>query len=223
MEVLCPEKLPDFAQDFAAFALEAGAPRVSDISASRKRPDQDLDTTLVAGMFFQVLLEAEKLPASNSERVSFLRKGAKNYLVTRLAGRISLNQFFRLLNLIEEEALHYFQRRTGEWVGLKALTPPKPEPPPRGKPVQGEKLRQALAQLPLTPQGRRRLTREGLLDFLRETEGGWFRLLDFEARFQVNKKTAWTYLNLLLKENILEHNGEKANKVRYALAPRFRG
>jgi hypothetical protein len=223
MEVLCPEKLPGFAEDFAAFALDAGMPRVSDVSASRKRPDQDLDTTLVAGMFFQVLMEAEKLPASNTERVSFLRKGAKNYLVTRLAGRISLTQFFRLLNLIEEEALHYFQRRTGEWVGLKALTPTQPEPARQGKPVRVEALRQTLAQLPLTPQGRRRLTKEGLFEFLRETQGGWFRLLDFEARFQVNKKTAWTYLNLLLKQDILEHNGEKANKVRYALAPRFRG
>ncbi|MEW6388514.1 MAG: hypothetical protein AB1491_13450 [Thermodesulfobacteriota bacterium] len=223
MEALCPEKLPDFVEDFTAFALEAGAPRVSDVSASRKRSDQDLDTTLVAGMFFQVLMEAEKLPASNTERVSFLRKGAKNYLVTRLAGRISLNQFFRLLNLIEEEALHYFQRRRGEWVGLKAMAPPKAEPPRPEKPVRAETLRQALAQLPITPKGRRRLTLEGLFDFLRETQGRWFRLLDFEARFQVNKKTAWTYLNLLLKQNILEHNGEKANKVRYALAPRFRG
>ena len=59
-------------------------------------------------------------------------------------------------------------------------------------------------------------------EFLRLTGGRWFKLLDFEAHFQVNKKTAWSYLNLLLTEGLLEHNGEKANRVRYALAPPFR-
>ena len=58
MEALCPEKLPAFAEDFAAFALDAGVPRVSDISVSRNRPEEGLDTALVAGMFFQVLMEA---------------------------------------------------------------------------------------------------------------------------------------------------------------------
>jgi alkylated DNA nucleotide flippase Atl1 len=67
-------------------------------------------------------------------------------------------------------------------------------------------------------KGRRKLTPETLGDFLQETEGRWFRLLDFEVRFQVNKKTAWGYLNLLLQEGVLTHNGEKANRVRYALA-----
>jgi hypothetical protein len=37
----------------------------------------------------------------------------------------------------------------------------------------------------------------------------------------VNKKTAWGYLNLLLQEGVLTHNGEKANRVRYALAAPF--
>ena len=45
--------------------------------------------------------------------------------------------------------------------------------------------------------------------------------MDFEVHFQVNKKTAWTYLNLLLTAGLLEHNGEKANKARYILAPPF--
>ena len=66
-----------------------------------------------------------------------------------------------------------------------------------------------------------KLTPETLGEYLRETEGRWFRLLDFEARFQVNKKTAWGYLNLLLQEGVLTHNGEKANRVRYALAAPF--
>jgi hypothetical protein len=36
------------------------------------------------------------------------------------------------------------------------------------------------------------------------------RLMDFETHFQVNKKTAWSYLNLLLTAGILKHNGENA-------------
>ena len=70
-------------------------------------------------------------------------------------------------------------------------------------------------------KGRRKLTPETLGDYLRETQSRWFRLLDFEARFKVNKKTAWGYLNLLLQEGVLTHNGEKANRVRYALAAPF--
>ena len=74
----------------------------------------------------------------------------------------------------------------------------------------------------LPEKGRRKITPENLTEFLRETEGRWFRVLDFEARFQVNKKTAWAYLNLLLEEGILVHNGEKANRVRYSLAGPFK-
>ena len=83
-------------------------------------------------------------------------------------------------------------------------------------------MRQALAKAPLPVKGRRKLTPETLGEYLRETEGLWFRLLDFEARFKVNKKTAWGYLNLLLQEGVLTHNGEKANRVRYALAAPFK-
>ena len=88
--------------------------------------------------------------------------------------------------------------------------------------IDGEALRQALARLPLPLKGNRKLAPETLWDFLTLNRGGWFRLLDFEAHFQVNKKTAWSYLNLLLTEGLLEHNGEKANKVRYILAPLFK-
>ena len=89
-------------------------------------------------------------------------------------------------------------------------------------PVQSEVLGQALAKIPLAVKGRRKLTPETLEDYLRDTEGRWFRLLDFEARFKVNKKTAWGYLNLLLQEGVLTHKGEKANPVRYALAAPFK-
>jgi alkylated DNA nucleotide flippase Atl1 len=167
-----------------------------------------------------VVIEASRLPTGSQERVSFIRKRAKDYLVTQLAGQITLSQFYRLLNLIEEEAGLYFARQ--DWSGGKAaLREPREDSPPPPEPVKSEALRQALAKIALPLKGRRKLTPETLRDYLRETQGRWFRLLDFEARFNVNKKTAWGYLNLLLQEGVLTHNGEKANRVRYALAAPF--
>jgi hypothetical protein len=222
MELFCPARVNEFEDDFAIWTLSAGSLGVSEKSPVFPPSRSGLDTTLVAGMFFQVVMEASRLPVGTQERVSFIRKKAKDYLVTQLAGQITLSQFYRLLNLIEEEAGHYFARL--DWSGVRAGVQeargssgaaPKPEP------VKGEALRQALARMPLPVKGRRKLTPETLWDFLRQTEGGWFRLLDFEARFQVNKKTAWGYLTLLLQKGVLVHNGEKANRVRYALATPF--
>ena len=219
--VACPEKLPDFAEDFADFALTAGAWQVAEKTDFFQPRDQGLDTTLVAGMFFQVLVEASSLPAGAGERISFIRKKAKDFLVNRLAGQITLSQFYRLLNLIEEKAGHYCHQLEMDWIGRPVLEIDLPEPP-RPEPVNVEELRQGLSRVALPLKGRRKLTPETLLEFLRGTQGNWFRLLDLEAAFKVNKKTAWSYLNLLLTENILEHNGEKANRVRYALAGSFR-
>ncbi len=219
ISLLVPEKLADFADDFAEFSLVAGTLRVAEKAASPLSAT-GLDTTLVAGMFFEVLTDAEQLPARPRERVSFVRKKAKDYLVTRLAGQITLSQFYRLLNLIEQKVEYYFEHRTTDWLVAprrrETLGLPGPEP------VEGKALRQALDSLSLALKGKRKITSESLYGFLGRKGAAWFRLLDFEAHLRVNKKTAWTYLNLLLQEGILEHNGEKANKVRYILAPPFR-
>jgi hypothetical protein len=226
--LFCPGELPRFEADFAAWALDAGLPRAAEKAAVRKEPERGLDTTLVAGMFFRVLLEASRLPASAPERVAFVRRGAKDFLVNRLAGQITLSQFYRLLSLIEEQAEHYFRSLEEGWLaqgsGLNALPGGETKAaPPAPDPVKAEALRRALAALPLPRKGRRKVTPETLWLFLRDTGGSWFRLLDLEAHFQVDKKTAWSYLNLLLKAGILAHNREKANRVRYMLAPPFLG
>lgn len=217
-----PQKLADFADDFADFALGAGVPLVSEKLTYQRPESPGLDTTLVAGMFFEVLLDASRLPVAPRERVSFVRKRAKDYLVTRLAGQITLSQFYRLLNLIEAKVGYYFEHLAEGWTGALPSREAAPLPESDAEPVNGEALRQSLARLSLPLKGKRKLTPETLEDFLLQTRGRWFRLLDFEAHFQVNKKTAWSYLNLLLTEGLLEHNGEKANKVRYILAPTFR-
>jgi hypothetical protein len=215
-----PDKLTDFSDDFAAFALVAGVPGAAENLAQPRPATTGIETTLVAGMFFEVLMDAARLPAGPRERVSFVRKRAKDYLVTRLAGQITLSQFYRLLNLIETKAGDYFQHLTDDWTGpsrpREAALSAAPET------VDAAALSEALARLTLPLKGRRKFTPETLEDFLYRTGGRWFKLLDLETHFQVNKKTAWSYLNLLLSEGVLEHNGEKANKVRYALAPAFR-
>ncbi len=215
MATLRPEKLATFSEDFAALAISGGLIRAEESLALHRPRSQTLDTTLVAGMFFQVLREAEKLPVSTPERVSFIRRQAKSYLATRLAGQIPLSQFFRLLNLIEENVQSYFEEARGSWVGSKTSHPKAPAPASPEEIMQDKALRQALNNLPLLPKGRRKLTSTALVDFLQETGGSWFRLMDFEARFAVNKKTAWAYLSQLMQAGILKHNGEKANKVRY--------
>jgi hypothetical protein len=225
LELFSPAQLDDFEDDFAAWTLSAGALGVAEKSYALTPPAHGLDTTLVSGMFFQVVMEASRLPTGSQERVSFIRKRAKDYLVTQLAGQITLSQFYRLLTLIEAEAGLYFARHdwSGGKSGLRETWEACPPPPPLlPEAVKSEALRQALAKVPLPVKGRRKLTPETLGEYLRETEGRWFRLLDFEARFKVNKKTAWGYLNLLLQEGVLTHNGEKANRVRYALAAPFK-
>jgi alkylated DNA nucleotide flippase Atl1 len=220
LELFSPTQVEEFNDDFADWTLSAGALGVSENSYALVPPGRCLDTTLVAGMFFQVMMEASRLPAGPQERVSYVRKRAKDYLVTQLAGQITLSQFYRLLNLIEEEVEVYFSKNDRS-AGRPSLVEAS-RPRPLREMVKSDALRQALATIGLPEKGRRKLTPETLADFLRETEGRWFRLLDFETRFQVNKKTAWAYLNLLLQEGILVHNGEKANRVRYALSGHFK-
>ncbi|MBM4275140.1 MAG: hypothetical protein FJ134_11865 [Deltaproteobacteria bacterium] len=213
-----PAHLDLFADDFSHWASGAGAPLAAE-GALRPR-EEGLDTTLVAGMFFRVLMDASRLPVSLPERVSFVRKEAKNYLVKHLSGQITLSQFYRLLNLIEENVLHYFQRQKADWLGSEMAPGEKRQLPDIPRAPQAEALRQALARVELPPKGRK-LTRDKLEDFLLATQGRWFRVLDLERQFQVNKKTAWSCLHLFLEAGILEHNGAKANRARYALCQQF--
>jgi alkylated DNA nucleotide flippase Atl1 len=223
LELFSPDQVEEFDDDFADWSLSAGTLGVSENSYASYGlvpPERGLDTTLVAGMFFQVMMDASRLPAGTQDRVTFVRKKAKDYLVTQLAGQITLSQFYRLLSLIEAEVGVYFSKN--DWSGGRPHLVEASRPRPQLELVKSDILRQALAAIGLPEKGRRKLTPETLGDFLKETEGRWFRLLDFETKFQVNKKTAWACLNLLLQEGILVHNGEKANRARYALAGPFK-
>jgi len=247
LRVLAPEQVLKFERDFGLWAANPARLAVRECfvgedltyslgnRSSKKREQsfstvapQGLDTTLVAGMFLQVILEAEHLPGNTLERTNFVKQAVKNFLVQRLAGQITLSQFFRLVQIIEHEVTYYFHRLQGEWLSSPATPYAQPAPAltssykiASSAPIQIYNLRLALNLLPLPHQANRKLSPEGLLDFLVKSEGRWFRLLDFESQFRLNKKTAWTYLTLLLHHDILRHNEEKANKVRYALSLKF--
>jgi hypothetical protein len=247
LRLLAPEQAQKFAQDFGLWAANPSGLAVRErlvgedvtyalgnYSAPNRQqpfptmPPQGLDTTLVAGMFLQVILEAEHLPGNTLERTSFVKQAVKNFLVQRLAGQITLSQFFRLVQIIEHEVTYYFHRLQGEWLTPPEISYAQPALALTGSctiaspaPVRLYDLRLALNRLPLPHQANRKLSPEGLLDFLVKSEGRWFRLLDFESQFRLNKKTAWTYLTLLLHHDILRHNDGKANKVRYALSAKF--
>jgi hypothetical protein len=241
LQELAPDQAADFNQEFDLWcANQAGLSVRENVggvyflgdrttkATERSLPRQGLDTTLVAGMFFQVILEAEHLPGNILERTSFVKQAVKNFLVQRLAGQITLSQFFRLVQIIENEVTYYFHRLQGEWLSADEAVQVKSPPEPgagyavaMAPSLHTYDLRLALSRLPLPHQANRKLSPDGLFDFLVKSEGRWFRLLDFESHFRLNKKTAWTYLTLLLHHDILRHNEEKANKVRYALAQKF--
>ena len=55
----------------------------------------------------------------------------------------------------------------------------------------------------------------------RVSRGAGFRLRDFEGHFQVDRKTAWEYVQKLLQAGLLVHNQGHSSAVRYQVAPRF--
>ena len=71
----CPGKLADFADDFSDFTLQAGALQAGERLAYQRPSGSGLDTTLVAGMFFEVLRERRRLPAGRGAGLLCADKG----------------------------------------------------------------------------------------------------------------------------------------------------
>ena len=219
LELFAPSQVEEFDDDFADWTLSAGSLGVSEnsyASYGTVPPGRGLDTTLVAGMFFQVMLESSRLPASTRNGSLSSANGPKTIWSPNWPGRSPCPNSTVCSTLSKKRWGSISPRMIGREASLNWWKPAGPglsrswsKATPCARPwPPSAYLKKAGASL----------SAETLGDFLRETEGRWFRLLDFESRFQVNKKTAWGYLNLLLQEGILVHNGEKANRVRYALA-----
>ena len=73
--------------------------------------------------------------------------------------------------------------------------------------------------LPRRPQ--RKLQPERLADFCRLAQCCWFRVKDFAQYFDIDRKTAWEYVQKLQEAGLLIHNQGRSAAVRYRLADHF--
>jgi hypothetical protein len=194
-------------------------------------PDQEkLDRALVAGLLLETILDALEAPCHDQARPGAVKARLKYNLAMHLAGRVSLDQFRGLLRLLDRWFPYYYPlvspalapaevRDEGGTFGLPEIAAVVSPNVLREEELKDWLDRQVREILPQRPH--RKLNPSLLLEFLRRTRGGWFRLRDFEAHFGIDRKTAWEYLKKLQDVGLLEHNGGRSAAVRYCLAERF--
>jgi hypothetical protein len=192
--------------------------------------EEKLDRALVAGLMLEVILETAGSPVDPQTRRRLVKTRLKDTLVTHLAGRVTLDRFHHLLRQLDHWFPLYYPLITrgspkgpGPVPGPGRAAPAAPAPPARTV-LQEDRLRawfkeEARGLLPRRPH--RKLNRDKLWEFLLLTQGGWFRLKDFEQHFGVDRKTAWEYLQKLLAAGLLRHNQRRSAAVRYGLGTRF--
>jgi hypothetical protein len=194
--------------------------------------EEKLDRALVAGLMLELFLETAGSPLDPETRRHLVKTRLKDTLVTHLAGRVTLDRFHHLLRKLDHWFPFYYPLITAHsskgptptaGPGRGPLTRPVPFPPARGA-LRADRLRVWLNDkgrdlLPRRPH--RKLNVSKLWEFLIGTQGGWFRLRDFEQHFGVDRKTAWEYLRKLLAAGLLRHNQKHSAAVRYALKTRF--
>jgi hypothetical protein len=186
--------------------------------------EEPLDRALVAGLMLDAALEAAPWPRDPQAQGRTLKIRVQEALLSYLAGRITLDRFHTLINILERSFSYYFPLVT-------SLLPRPARPPaaiqaapgvPGSRAVSGGLLAEALAIQKIIPKRpRSKLTGPKLQDFLYGTGGIWFRLRDFQEHFGVDRKTAWEYVQKFLQAGLLVHNLGRAAAVRYGLADRF--
>ena len=211
---------------------------------------EKLDRALVAGLILEVVLDQVDLPDGLQARQHLIKTRIQDYLVQHLAGRVSLDRFRTLAQnldgwfdfyyplLVPEgqsaaakpAALSYCAREPQAVYRLHEPqnTPPGPKaaagsPVPRHHACLDKLLDSWLeaAKTDIPHRSHRKLTPGKLRSFLRQSAGRWFRLRDFERYIQMDRKTAWDYLQQFLQTGLLCHNRKNSAAVRYCLAPSF--
>ncbi len=204
-------------------------PRVWQAAKAWPRTEQEfLDRLLVAGLLLETVLDLPDSPRDHEDHRRLTKTRLKQNLVSHLAGRVTLDHFRFLVRSLENWFSFYYPllapapaRPAG--VRDRDSGPERPSHPPR-QPLREQTLRSWLARQArevLPSRRHRKLDPEGLLEFLRRTRGGWFRVKDFETQFRIDRKTAWEYLQKFLAAGLLDHNRERSAAVRYCLAPHF--
>ncbi len=190
---------------------------------------EKLERAMVAGLMLEVILEAPGWPDDPQNRRRLLKSRLTDALVVHLAGHITLDHFRTLVYRLEQWFPFYYP--------LMPLPPPEE---PRAGPEEGggpsagagsapslvrcDLLKEWLettgsAILPRRPQ--RKLHPDRLEEFLQRTQGRWFQAKVFAQDFDIDRKTAWEYLQKLQDGGLLVHNGGRSAAARYRLADRF--
>jgi hypothetical protein len=192
--------------------------------------EEKLDRALVAGLMLEVILETAGSPVDPQTRRHLVKTRLKDTLVTHLAGRVTLDRFHHLLRQLDHWFPLYYPLITsgspkgpGPAPGPGRAAPAASAPPCRPA-LREDRLRAWFKEegrdlLPRRPH--RKLDQDKLWEFLILTQGGWFRLKDFEQYFGVDRKTAWEYLQKLLAAGLLRHNQRRSAAVRYGLGSSF--
>ena len=186
--------------------------------------ERNLGRALVAGVLLQVVLEAPELPADPQARRRLLKKRLESTLIDYLAGWVTLDRFRTLVHHLDQWFSLYYPlvNPAGTLREDDQATPLTPSPITRAalrENLLDSWLHYHQGLLPRRPN--RKFKRDKLREFLIRTQGGWFRLRDFEQFFHLDRKTAWEYLQKLHRAGLLSHNQSRATAVRYGLAPRF--
>jgi len=184
---------------------------------------EKLDRALVAGLMLEVILETSGCPADPQARRRHVKARLKDAMATQLAGRVTLDRFRHLLRKVDHWFPLYYPLVTEDSPRVSPARRPGAGPAP-GRALRDDLLHAWFQQqggelLPRRPH--RKLHPGKLQEFLQRTQGGWFRLKDFEQHFGMDRKTAWEYLQKLLQAGLLRHNRRRSAAVRYALATAF--
>jgi biotin operon repressor len=175
-----------------------------------------------------VIIASPALPNDHLLRRRTIKSRLTHSLIAHLSGRVSLDRFRTLMHRLEQ------------WFPFYYPLMPAPAAPPEARQTCSETLPPAVAQshrlvrgdllqewlekaadgiLPRRPQ--RKLLPERLQDFLLGAGGRWFRGKELARHFDIDRKTAWEYLQKLQDTGLLIHNGGRSAAVRYRLADRF--
>jgi hypothetical protein len=194
--------------------------------------EEKLDRALVAGLMLEVILETSTCQVDPQTHRHLVKTRLKKSLVTHMAGRVTLERFRHLLRELDHCFPRYYpmiasgpsQALTPAVASTATISTPAAPAPPAHRVLREDVLKAWLetdVRKFLPQRSHRKLGGKRLLDFLQSTQGGWFRLKDFENYFGVDRKTAWEYLQKFLSAGLLRHNRERSAAVRYALATRF--
>jgi len=199
---------------------------IKEVASRRPGPREDkLDRALVAGLMLEVSLGAPGAPAYAHDHRRLLKSGVQEALVTYLAGWVSLDRFRTLVRNLDHWFAFYYPLITPAEAlrqDRRPLAGPAPVPS-AARAVRENLLDNWLRHRPgLFPhRTHRKLNQDKLREFLSRTQGGWFRLKDFGRFFDIDRKTAWEYLQKFTRAGLVCHNRSRSSRVRYCLASGF--